>query len=88
MKTADSFEIGLDYAHTLSLWRERFEAATDRLEELGYDERFRRMWILYLAFAEGGFRSKRNSDFQMLLAKPGFTRTGVRTEAQAQRAGV
>jgi len=84
LKTADSLEIGLDYARTLNLWRERFEAATGRLEELGYDERFRRMWILYLAFAEGGFRSKRNSNFQMLLAKPEF----APAEAQVRAASV
>ena len=65
-----SADIGLDYARTLSLWRERFETQTEKLEELGYDDRFRRMWRLYLTFAEGGFRSRRNSDFQFRLAKP------------------
>ena len=28
------------------------------------------MWTLYLTIAEGGFRSRRNSDFQLRLAKP------------------
>jgi cyclopropane-fatty-acyl-phospholipid synthase len=72
MEITDSREIGLDYARTLSIWRDRFEAETDELERLGYDDRFRRMWVLYLTFAEGGFRSGRNSDFQLLLTKPGF----------------
>ncbi|MBK5111002.1 MAG: class I SAM-dependent methyltransferase [Thermoleophilia bacterium] len=66
-------DIGLDYARTLSIWRERFLKATDRLQDLGYDERFRRLWLLYLTVAEGGFRSRRNSDVQMLLAKPAFS---------------
>ncbi len=65
-----SDELRLDYARTLEEWRARFITATDRLEELGYDLRFRRMWVLYLSFAEAGFRSGRNSDFQLLLAKP------------------
>jgi cyclopropane-fatty-acyl-phospholipid synthase len=65
-------DIGMDYARTLADWRERFVAATDRLEELGYDERFRRMWMLYLCFAEGGFRSGRNSDAQMTMIKPRY----------------
>jgi cyclopropane-fatty-acyl-phospholipid synthase len=60
-----------DYARTLAEWRHRFLAAAERLEDLGYDERFRRMWILYLCVAEGGFRSGRNSDAQMLMAKAG-----------------
>jgi len=78
LRTAWSSDIGLDYARTLSEWRRRFLTETDRLEQLGYDERFRRMWTLYLTFAEGGFRSRRNSDFQILLAKPEFARAPVR----------
>lgn len=65
-----SDELRIDYARTLAEWRARFNAVTSRLEELGYDEPFRRMWVLYLTVAEGGFRSGRNSDFQLLLAKP------------------
>ena len=38
--------------------------------ELGYDLRFRRMWELYLAYVEAGFRECRIGDVQMLLAKP------------------
>src|SRR5690606_10665344 len=63
-------ELRLDYAHTLAEWRNRFNAATSQLQQLGYDERFRRMWVMYLSLAEAGFRSGRNSDFQLLLAKP------------------
>lgn len=70
MTIAWSDELRMDYARTLAEWRNRFEAVTDRLDALGYDERFRRMWVLYLSFAEAGFRSGRNSDFQILLAKP------------------
>ena len=72
LRTDWSVDIGLDYARTLSLWRERFLTKTDQLEALGYDDRFRRMWEMYLTFAEGGFRSRRNSDFQLRLTKPGF----------------
>lgn len=73
MRTVWVDEIGDDYARTLADWRNRFLQVTDRLEALGYDRRFRRMWLLYMCFAEGGFRSGRNSDVQMLFAKPGFT---------------
>ena len=55
---------------TLQAWRQRFEAASDRLEELGYDERFRRTWSFYLAFSEAGFAETRIRDVQMLFAKP------------------
>jgi cyclopropane-fatty-acyl-phospholipid synthase len=64
------------YVTTLSHWRERFLRATDRLSELGYDERFRRLWNLYLSYCEGGFRERRIRDVQLLLAKPAFPEGG------------
>ena len=65
-------DITAHYATTLARWRERFLAAGDRLGELGYDERFRRLWELYLSYCEGGFAERRIQDVQLLLAKPGF----------------
>jgi cyclopropane-fatty-acyl-phospholipid synthase len=73
MRTVWVNDIGEDYARTLSDWRSRFLEVTDQLEALGYGRRFQRMWVLYMCFAEGGFRSRRNSDVQMLFAKPQFT---------------
>jgi cyclopropane-fatty-acyl-phospholipid synthase len=64
-------DITAHYATTLERWRERFGQAGGRLGELGYDERFRRMWNLYLSYCEGGFRERRIQDIQLLLAKPG-----------------
>lgn len=46
---------GKDYARTLRLWRDKFEQATEQLEELGYDAQFRRLWRYYLSYCEGGF---------------------------------
>lgn len=48
---------GLDYARTLDEWRQRFEGAWPRIREMGFDERFRRMWNFYLAYCEAGFRT-------------------------------
>lgn len=47
---------GLDYATTLRLWRERFDAAVEegRLPAT-FDERFVRLWRYYLMYCEGGF---------------------------------
>lgn len=55
LQSEDSY--GLDYAETLARWRKRFDAAADRVSELGFDERFRRCWMFYLAYCEGGFRA-------------------------------
>jgi cyclopropane-fatty-acyl-phospholipid synthase len=67
-------DITAHYAITLERWRERFTAAGDRLAELGYDERFSRLWRLYLSYCEGGFRERRIRDVQLLLVKPGRVR--------------
>jgi cyclopropane-fatty-acyl-phospholipid synthase len=63
-------DISAHYAETLARWRERFAGASSRLGELGYDERFRRLWELYLSYCEGGFRERRIRDIQLVLAKP------------------
>ena len=65
-------DITAHYARTLERWRERFLASAERLPELGFDERFRRLWELYLSYCEGGFREGRIRDVQLLLAKPGY----------------
>jgi cyclopropane-fatty-acyl-phospholipid synthase len=46
---------GPSYARTLIDWRARFSAAWPALQTLGFDERFRRMWMYYLTYCEAGF---------------------------------
>ena len=53
------------------MWRQRFVANYDLAAELGYDEPFRRLWTLWLAMSEAGFRERRIRDVQMLFSKPG-----------------
>jgi cyclopropane-fatty-acyl-phospholipid synthase len=72
MRQIDVEDITEHYATTLARWRERFVDAAERVAELGYDERFRRLWELYLCYCEGGFRERRIQDVQLLLAKPGY----------------
>jgi cyclopropane-fatty-acyl-phospholipid synthase len=57
------------YARTLRLWRERFEAAADRLRFDGLDDRFRRLWRYYLAYCEGGFRARTIDVMQVGLVR-------------------
>ena len=58
---------GLDYARTLAIWRERFEAQLPAVRALGYDERFVRMWRYYLSYCEAGFRDERIDVMQAAL---------------------
>jgi cyclopropane-fatty-acyl-phospholipid synthase len=70
MSTVWLDEIGAHYARTLEFWRERFIANSDLAGELGYDEPFRRLWTLWLAMSEAGFRERRLREVQVLFAKP------------------
>ena len=65
-------DFGASYALTLKAWRERFEAAWERIVEMGFDETFRRRWRYYLAYCEGGFAERAISDVHLLFAAPGF----------------
>ena len=58
----------LHYARTLRAWRRRFEQNRERIRAI-YDERFCRMWEMYLVGAELAFRRGGQMVFQMQLAK-------------------
>jgi cyclopropane-fatty-acyl-phospholipid synthase len=60
------------YVRTLACWRERFEASCERVAELGYDERFRRLWTLFLCYCEGGFEERRIEVGQHVFVKQGL----------------
>ncbi len=70
LRTTDLQDLTPHYAETLKRWRANVEAATAKLERLGYDERFRRIWRLYLAYCEAGFAERRISVVQQVLTKP------------------
>lgn len=50
---------GSSYARTCALWTRRFEESWPQIAKLGFDERFRRLWLYYLAYCEAGFRTDR-----------------------------
>ncbi len=58
------------YARTLAEWRKRFNQERDAIKNLGYDDRFCRMWEFYLAYCEGGFSERQLGLAQLILAKP------------------
>ncbi len=63
-------EFGLDYAETLARWRDRFQSAWPEIREMGFDERFRRLWDFYLAYCEAGFRTGNVDVTQLTLSRP------------------
>jgi cyclopropane-fatty-acyl-phospholipid synthase len=71
LRTVDMTSLRPHYAETLRLWRERFLQQRDRLAHLGFDEVFQRMWELYLAYSEAGFRSGYLNVYQWTFAREG-----------------
>jgi cyclopropane-fatty-acyl-phospholipid synthase len=59
LRVAKPFEFGISYADTLLEWRNNFERAQKSVIQMGFDEKFMRMWNLYLSYCEGAFRAGR-----------------------------
>ncbi|GAA9250279.1 hypothetical protein BTM379_12510 [Helicobacter pylori] len=57
----------IHYAKTLDIWRDNFNHNLDQVKRLGYDERFIRMWDLYLRTCASAFRVGSADLFQLLL---------------------
>jgi cyclopropane-fatty-acyl-phospholipid synthase len=70
LRLADNYSFGRHYAETLRRWRATFEEHADTVAKLGFDDTFRRMWSLYLAYSEAGFRTGYLDVSQLTLTKP------------------
>jgi len=70
LETLGLEEIGLHYAPTLRIWRERFFKNAERVRSLGFSDSFVRMWDFYLASCEASFASEWNRNIHLLLGRP------------------
>ena len=71
LSVTDRFEFGPDYAQTIRHWRDGFDSAWSEIRQLGFDERFRRLWHFYLAYCEAGFRTGATDVVQVRLEHAG-----------------
>ena len=65
-------DITRDYADTLSAWHDGFLGKLDTVRQMGFDDRFIRMWRYYLSYCEGGFRERIIGTYQITMTKPGY----------------
>jgi cyclopropane-fatty-acyl-phospholipid synthase len=65
----DSVEFGQSYSLTLRRWYERFNGRWAEAQGLGFDERFRRMWNLYLTSCAGAFEGGNCDVTQVTLTR-------------------
>ncbi|MEP2782770.1 MAG: cyclopropane-fatty-acyl-phospholipid synthase family protein [Pseudoruegeria sp.] len=63
-----SYEFGESYSVTLRRWHDVFNARWHSIRELGFDERFRRMWNFYLTSCAATFHSG-NCDVTQITIK-------------------
>ena len=58
-----------DYAKTLEKWFYNFNDNWNGISEMGFNQKFKRLWDFYLAYCRGGFLSTRIDVSQYLLKK-------------------
>ncbi len=65
-----SMEFGESYSRTLRAWYDDFNERWDEIAQLGFDERFRRMWNMYLTSCAACFAAGTTDVTQISLRRP------------------
>ena len=63
-------DFGTHYAQTLREWRSKFHANLKAVRNLGYPDRFIRMWDYYLSYCEASFDERYTGVVQIQFDKP------------------
>jgi cyclopropane-fatty-acyl-phospholipid synthase len=69
----DLKDIGLDYAKTLKLWYDAFNANIGKVKALGFDETFIRKWNYYLCYCEAAFTMRNINVMHLVYTRPNNT---------------
>jgi cyclopropane-fatty-acyl-phospholipid synthase len=69
----DLKDIGMDYATTLKLWFDAFNANLPKVKALGFDEHFIRKWNYYLCYCEAAFAMRNINTMQLVYVRPNNT---------------
>lgn len=69
----DLKDIGLDYAQTLKLWFDQFNANLAKVRLMGFDEAFIRKWNYYLCYCEAAFFMRHINVMQLVYTRPNNT---------------
>ena len=69
MNWLNSFEFADSYSQTLRIWHDSFNAKWVDISRLGFDDRFRRMWNLYLTSCAAVFAAKTSDVTQLTISR-------------------
>ena len=67
LQILDDYYFGKSYAETLRRWQSTFEQKWDDIKNLGFDEKFQKMWRYYLSYCEAGFETGHINVGQFLI---------------------
>ena len=70
MQFVKSIEFGKSYSQTLRRWHDTFNEKWDAIQDLGFDERFRRMWNFYLTSCAAAFEGGNCDVTQITITRP------------------
>ena len=70
MTLVDLKDIGLDYAKTLKLWYDAFNANLSKVKSLGFDDTFIRKWNYYLCYCEAAFAMRNINVMHLVYSRP------------------
>jgi cyclopropane-fatty-acyl-phospholipid synthase len=73
MTLVDLKDIGVDYAKTLKLWYDAFNANLSKVKSLGFDETFIRKWNYYLCYCESAFAMRNINVMHPVYLRPNNT---------------
>lgn len=71
LRLVGSVEFGASYSQTLRRWHETFNARWAEIAQMGFDDRFRRMWNFYLTACAGAFSGGNCDVTQITVSRPG-----------------
>ncbi|MBE1282158.1 MAG: methyltransferase domain-containing protein [Rhodobacteraceae bacterium] len=57
LRVQDTIEFGSSYDQTLRRWHDTFNNRWDEVHQMGFDDRFRRMWNFYLTSCAAAFKT-------------------------------
>ncbi|MFK7837502.1 MAG: class I SAM-dependent methyltransferase [Sulfitobacter sp.] len=70
LRVERSVEFGPSYSITLRRWHDTFNEKWDQIADMGFDDRFRRMWNFYLTSCAATFESANCDVTQITIKRP------------------
>ena len=69
----DLKDIGLYYAHTLTILHQQFNKIIEAVKEIGFDDYFIRKWNYYFCYCEAAFAMRNINVMQLVYTRPNNT---------------